>query len=1169
MTTTDYRLTDRFTADRGTVFLSGIQALARLPIDQLRADRRAGLRTAALVTGYPGSPLGGFDVTVRQAAKLASDLPIVCRPAVNEEYAATAVMGSQLAAAQPDHRYDGVLGIWYGKAPGVDRATDAMRHAVYAGTSKFGGAVALAGDDPNAKSSTIPSSSAGIFQDLHMPLLYPGDPAEVLDLGRHAVAMSRASGLWTALKIVADVADGTASVNLDPDRVRPVIPDAHGLRYERLPEGRLLTPLTLDLEREIYEVRYAIATEYASVNRLNRVIADAPDAWIGIVASGITLREVREAFRRLGLDDEAAIGALGIRVLKMQMPLPWDPDTMREFARGLQQILVIEEKQPHIELLVKDALYSMPDRPVIVGKHDEEGVELVPGYGALDADAILPALRRRLEARLGHRLAPEPHSVPIHLPIVDLARTPFYCSGCPHNRSTVVPDGALVGAGIGCHTMALLMDPDRVGSIAGVTAMGNEGMQWLGMYDFVDRDHFFQNLGDGTYFHSGQLAITGAIAANANITFKLLYNGVVAMTGGQLPPGQLSVPEVATVLLDQGVKEVLITSDNPRAYRHTKLPREVKVWSRDRIVEAQEYLATVPGVTVLIHEQACAAELRRQRKRGLVATPTQRVVINHRICEGCGDCGRVSNCLSVQPFDTPFGRKTRIDQTTCNLDYSCLEGDCPAFVTIDTAARPRWWPKRRTKKGKTAATPEPAAAEHPHDADVDALLAAPLPAPEVVIQPHDITIRMVGIGGTGVVTAAQVIGTAAMLAGYRVRGLDQVGLSQKAGPVVSDLHLTLDQDAESNRLGAGQADVLLVFDALVAASHLGTKPSDPDRTVVVGSSSSTPPGALITHPDTPMPSFTELEAVLGQVTRRDRAHWADAEHITEVALGDATTANVFVVGMALQAGALPIEPEYVEQALELNGVRVDANLAALRLGRRAVVDPDAVAHATHSEPRAARDVEATVDFLAADLVAYQDARYARSFREFVQTVDDAERAVAPGSSALTLAVARNLYKLMAYKDEYEVARLMLDDDAMAEAYTVAGQNGGGRGRVAYKLHPPLLRALGVDHKMTFGSWTRPMFRWLARGKRLRGTVLDPFRWTKVRRAERALPGEYRAAMTQVLRALTADTLDAAVRVAELPDLVRGYEELKLERVAEFRRRLPADVEAVTGGAGRR
>src|SRR5262245_28546809 len=1046
VTTTDYRLTDRFTADRATVFLSGIQALARLPIDQLRADRRAGLHTAALVTGYPGSPLGGFDVTVRQAAKLASDLPIVCRPALNEEYAATAVMGSQLANAQPDARYDGVVGIWYGKSPGVDRATDALRHAVYAGTSKFGGAVALAGDDPNAKSSTLASSTAGVFQDLHMPLLYPGDPAEVLDLGRHAVAMSRASGLWTALKIVADVADGTASVNLDPDRVQAVIPDAPGLRYDRLPEGRLLTPLTLDLEREIYEVRYAIATEYASANRLNRVIADAPDAWIGIVASGITSREVREAFRRLGLEDETSIGALGIRVLKMQMPLPWDPDTMREFARGLQQILVIEEKQPHIELLVKDALYSMPDRPVIVGKHDEEGVELVPGYGSLDADAILPALRRRLQPRLGHRLAPGPHLVPIHLPIVDLARTPFYCSGCPHNRSTVVPDGALVGAGIGCHTMALLMDPERVGSIAGVTAMGNEGMQWLGMYDFVDRDHFFQNLGDGTYFHSGQLAITAAIAADANITFKLLYNGVVAMTGGQLPPGQLSVPEVAAVLLDQGVRKVLITTDDARAYRRGKLPRGVEVWSRDRIVEAQEYLATVQGVTVLIHEQACAAELRRQRKRGLVATPTQRVVINHRICEGCGDCGRVSNCLSVQPFDTPFGRKTLIDQTTCNLDYSCLEGDCPAFVTIETKARPRWWPAPRRRGPASNAAPEPVAEPPEPDAAIAALLASPLPAPEVVIEPQDLTIRMVGIGGTGVVTAAQVIGTAAMLAGYRVRGLDQVGLSQKAGPVVSDLHLTLNHDAESNRLGAGQADVLLVFDALVAASQLGTKPSDPERTVVVGSSSSTPPGALITHPDTPMPSFTDLEAVLGQVTRRDRAHWADAEHITLVALGDATTANVFVVGMALQAGALPIDPEFVEQALELNGVQVETNLAALRLGRRAIADPDAVVHATHSEPRAARDTAATVDFLAADLVAYQDAKYAESFRAFVQAVADAERATVPTSSSLTLAVARNLYKLMAYKDEYEVARLMLDDDAMAEAYDVAGHHEGGRGR---------------------------------------------------------------------------------------------------------------------------
>jgi indolepyruvate ferredoxin oxidoreductase len=1079
---------------------------------------------------------------------------------MNEEYAASAVMGSQLAAAQPDCKYDGIVGIWYGKSPGVDRATDALRHAVYAGTSMHGGAVAIVGDDPAAKSSTLPSSSAGALADMHMPVLYPGDPAEALDLGRHAIAMSRVTGLWSALKIVADVADATASVHLHPERIVPVLPRVDGELYRHRPDAILLAPYSVEREREIYEVRYELARQYAAENGLNSVAVDPPGATLGIVASGITYREVREAFTRLGIGSDDEIRACGIRLLKMGMPLPFDAGTIRSFARGLREVFVIEEKQPNIEALIKDALYGLADRPLVVGKTDERGEQLLPGHGALDADILVPILRRRIEARLGARLAPEEIHSGRALAPLEVQRTPFFCSGCPHNRSTEVPEGSLVGAGIGCHTMVMLMDPERIGSVAGVACMGNEGTQWIGMADFVERPHFVQNLGDGTYFHSGQLAIQAAVAADVNITFKLLYNGTVAMTGGQDPQGQLPVPEVARILLTQGVARVLITADDPTRYDDGSLPAGVEVWERTRLIEAQQLLAKIPGVTVLIHDQVCAANARRLRKRGKIAAPDMRVVINHRICEGCGDCGEKSNCLSVQPIDTPFGRKTEIDQTTCNLDFSCLEGDCPSFMTITPKKRQ----SRRARKEEMTAVrlqlPEP-----PTD----------LPEPIRIVPDDEFALRITGIGGTGVVTVAQVLGTAAMLDGYHVRGLDQIGLSQKAGPVVSDLRLSRSQPTATNRLGEGQADLLLAFDQLVAASERSLLVAEPSRTAVVGSTSPTPTGEMITHPRVSLPSPGDLTRRIASVTRGDAQHWADAFDITEDLFGRATTANIFVVGMAHQSGCLPISAKHIEEAIGLNGTAVEANLAAFRWGRAQIAAPQAVAAARHVEldddvevvesahlvPQAlaqridalgaATGLRVALLRYAAELCAWQSARSARAWLDVLERVATAERAADRDSTRLLSAVAANLFKLTAYKDEYEVARLMTDADALAAAREVAGR----RGKIAWRLHPPLLRAMGLSHKIAIGAWAAPLVRLLAKGKHLRGTPFDPFGYTHVRRLERELPGEYVAAIDRVLAALSPANLDAAVRVAELPDLVRGYEEIKARRVVQYRQRL--------------
>ncbi len=1205
---TAYELNDRYLIDDGEVFLTGIQALARLPLEQLRADRRAGSRTAAFISGYQGSPLGGFGEEARRAAELAPDLPIVVKPAMNEEYGATAVMGSQLAVAQPDCRYDGIVGIWYGKAPGVDRAADALRHAVYSGTSMRGGAVALVGDDPGAKSSTIPSSSAGLLFDMHIPIMYPGDPAEALKFGRHAIAMSRSTGLWVAMKIVADVADATATVNLHADAFRPILPLMDGRPYQHGPDGRLLTPHTLDLEQEIVEVRYELARRYATENALNYRTADPGDAWIGIVSSGITYREVMEAFARLGLRGEAAIAECGIRLLKMGMPMPFNAALMAEFGRGVEEILVIEEKAPNIESLIKDALYDLAERPLVVGKHDEHGVRLCAAHGALDADAIVPILRRRLSDRLGDKLVadrPERRKIRLALEPLSVQRSPFFCSGCPHNRSTEVPAGSLVGAGIGCHTMTLLMDPERVGDIAAITCMGNEGTQWIGMSPFIERDHFIQNLGDGTFFHSGLLAISAAVAANVNITYKLLFNGTVAMTGGQDAVGGRDAIDTTKLLLALGVRRVLITTDDTDRYRsHTRpggMPDGVDVWSRTRLIEAQEELAKVQGVTVLLHDQACAAESRRDRKRGLLPTPQHRVVINHRICEGCGDCGRISNCLSVQPTDTFFGPKTQIDQTTCNFDYSCLEGDCPSFMTVRVAeptnarnplarlgVRLRQGPGRRAAARLAASLPD---VTHPAKGAAPLAVAHPsppdnLPEPVLVVPQDDFAMRITGIGGTGVVTVAQVLGTAAMLAGYHVRGLDQIGLSQKAGPVVSDVRLSRSAPTATNRLGEGQADLLLALDQLVAASDKGLLTADPQKTTVVGSISPTPTGEMITHLDVHMPSVDTLSQRIAAFTRDGHRHWADAQSLTEDLFGSAATANVLVLGMAVQSGCLPVDPGHVEAAIELNAVAVDANRAAFRWGRAVIARPDVVSEARRVRTGATAQrlvhppnsvgsgsdlpaalvarldalgapdaVRGALDAYARELVAWQDHRRAGEWIEVVERVSHAEHGLGSDPATvglpLTAAVAANLFKLMAYKDEYEVARLMTDPGGLA----ALGELDAEPVAVAWRLHPPMLRSMGLQHKITIGAWATPAIRALARAKVVRGTPLDPFRWAEVRRVERALPKEYVGAIDRVLAGLSIVNLPAAIELAGLADLVRGYEQIKLANVERFRQAL--------------
>ncbi len=1131
--TTNYELADRYRLDDGRVFLSGTQALARLPLEQLRADRRAGWNTAAYVTGYPGSPLAGYDRDIAGVGAIAAadGLTLVHQPALNEELAATAVMGSQLAVTVDSARFEGVIGIWYGKAPGLDRASDAMRHAVFAGTAARGGAVALVGDDPAAKSSTLPSSSDATLVDLHIPVLYPGDVQEAIDLGRHAIALSRACGLWTSIKVVEGVADGSGTVELATDRIRPIIPtiEIDGHTFVPRPSGSLLTPFTLDLEREFQDVRLVLARRYGVDNHLNTIAVRGPNDWFGIVATGHTYFETVEALRLLGLHGDDQLRAAGVRLLKLSLPVPLDEAIVREFANGLSEVVVVEEKNPTLEGMVKAALYSLNERPAVMGKHRPDGSALLPLTGTLDADAIASRLRTRLAQRLGpERLAPEPPAAR-QLIALQVNRTPYFCSGCPHSTSTHVPDGSLVGSGIGCHSMVMLMEPDRVGNLVGLTAMGNEGAQWFGMAPFVDDHHLFQNIGDGTLFHSGMLAVRAAAANGVNITYKILYNGAVAMTGGQEPFGQLSVPALVDALLAEGVRSIIITTDELSRYRTIELPPTVKVWSRDRLIEAQQVLANISGCTVLIHDQRCAAEKRRDRKRAVIDKPPFKVIINERVCEGCGDCGDVSNCLSVHPVDTVFGRKTRIDQDSCNFDLSCMKGDCPSFATVV--------PARRSKSSRRA-IPSP-----PTD--------TPLPPSKVS---DECTIRLSGIGGTGVVTVSQIIGTAGMLAGFQVRGLDQTGMSQKAGPVVSDVRLSRGAPRSSNKATAGSVDVLLAFDELVASSDAQVVGSSPDRTVVVSNSATTPTGPMVIHPETEYPRSDLASRLDASSSRRVRA---DAARLVQHLVGDQATANVFLLGVAAQLGHLPFEPSHLERAIALNGVAVPANLAAFAWGRAWAHDPAGTEHtagfaapvATSADDRP--HIEQLVEQLADDLVAYQSSRYAHRFTDVVQRVDQL------GHPRLTEAVARHLHKLMAYKDEYEVARLLLLPESRAAAESVGGKGA----RMQWHLHPPMLRSLGMRNKIRLGRWATPAMWALRAGRHVRGTPFDVFGLAKVRRLERALVRDYVTAIDRLLPRVTDANIDEAVAIASLPDRIRGYEHLKLERAAAYQVEMANRVES--------
>lgn len=1167
-------LDDKYILTEGQVYLTGIQALVRLPIDQHRRDARHKMRTGTLISGYEGSPLAGYDLTLARVGRLLHEHDIVHLPAVNEELGATAVMGSQIFQMFPGPKFDGVNGIWYGKGPGVDRCGDVFKHANFGGTGPNCGAVILGGDDPNSKSSTLPHQSDFGYVSAGIPILYPSNIQEFLEFGLHAFAISRLSGCWVALKLVTNLCDGGSVVEVSPDRPQIVIPDVtiDGKPFHKIQDVTFLPPGTIEMERFLFYERHEAVRAYARANALNVIEEHTEDDRIGLISAGKSYADLRQSLLDMGLDRDA-LQRLGVRVLRLGMTYPLDAEIVRRFAHGLEQIIVVEEKRSFVESQVCDYLYGMPNHPRLVGKEDETGAPLLQMHGELDADMITTVLGPRLLA-FG-----EIPSIAARLAILDdirgraydavLVRKPNYCSGCPHSRSTRMLDEQMTGGGIGCHGMGGLIDqPMRHTSY--LSQMGGEGLPWVGASAFTEKQHVFQNIGDGTYFHSGSQAVRACVAAGVNITFKLLYNRAVAMTGGQQAQGGMPIPTLTQSLAAEGVKKIIVVSEDPAQWRTARFPSIVTRYARDKLFDAMRELEQTQGVTVLIHDQQCAAEKRRQRKRGMQAEPNVFAVINEEVCEGCGNCGEVSNCMSLHPVETEFGLKTRIHQSSCNEDYACLDGDCPSFITVEVEAGTGLTPKKPPVLEATA-TPEP--------------------DNKVAIH-GSYSIYVPGVGGTGVVTVNALLCYAALMEGKKLLNLDQTGLAQKGGAVLSNMVITEGDTVASNKVGMGTADLYLVLDALGGMSPANLDRTHPDRTAAVVNTTPNPTGEMIRDNSILFPTADSIQRSIDPHTHGELNRYVDAGTIAEGLFGDHMNTNMFLVGIAYQSGLIPLKAGSIEAAIELNGVAVTANQQAFRYGRRYVHNPGAVLEIavprerTLDDERASMLHDLTVQSAAAaeayqqqlercrhldddaqrrlairigELIAYQDVRYATQYVDFVLNVAKREADAAPGHTELTHAVIQYLYKLMAYKDEYEVARLHLKAawrDQLDEMFDKPV-------KVSYHLHPPILRAMGMTRKLKLGPWFNGPLALLRKLKRLRGTPFDIFGYAKVRREERQLIAWYRETLEQVLIRLNAENHAVALLIANAPDAIRGYEDIKMVRVTETKETVGKHLERLT------
>ncbi|MEJ0069064.1 MAG: indolepyruvate ferredoxin oxidoreductase family protein [Pseudomonadota bacterium] len=1127
-------LDDKYKLDVTKVFLTGAQAITRLPMMQRQRDLAAGLNTAGFITGYRGSPLGTYDQQLAQAKPQLDAHHIVFQPGVNEDIAATALWGTQQAELGGEGKYDGVFGIWYGKGPGVDRSGDAFRHANLAGTSPHGGVLVLMGDDHTCESSTTAHQSEFALVDAMIPILNPAGVQEYLDFGLYGWALSRYSGCWVGLKCVHDTISTAATVDADTSRLQLRAPDDFELPPGGLNIRRFEHPR--EQEARLHNYKIDAVRAFARANRLDRVVMNSAQARIGIATTGKSYLDVRQALDDLGIDEVAA-AQLGLRVYKIAMPWPLEPTGLREFAQGLDLIIVVEEKRALIEWQIKEQLYGLPGMPQIIGKADEQGVPLFRAAGALDPNHIALAIGRRLVdrglgQRLGNRLG-EIEALATHHPApVGMTRTPYFCAGCPHNSSTKVPDGSRGYAGIGCHWMSQLMDR----STLGYTQMGGEGANWIGEARFSKRNHMFQNIGDGTYFHSGLLSIRAAIASNINITYKILYNDAVAMTGGQHHDGPLTVPRITQQMHAEGAKRVVVVTDEPDKYPlGTAFAPGVTIYHRDELDQVQRELREIEGTTVLVYDQTCAAEKRRRRKRKIMVDPPRRVMINEAVCEGCGDCGVQSNCVAVAPLETEFGRKRTIDQSSCNKDMSCLKGFCPSFVTVHGGALKRG--KRAAVSGIFEAVPEPTLPD--------------------LAQPYGIVVT--GVGGTGVVTIGQLLGMAAHLDGKGAGVLDMTGLAQKNGAVMSHVRIAATAEAiKTVRIAAGGAQLLIGCDLVVSGGAECLRAMRKGATRAVVNTHQVMTGDFTRQADMAFPADALRHAILDSVGPT-RAEFIDASPLATALMGDAIATNLFMLGYAYQKGLVPLHADAIERAIELNGAAIEMNKQAFLWGRRAALDLGAVERtvAASLAPPPSRAVSRTLDEVierrVAALTAYQDAAYAARYRALVDRVRAAETGAARGPSGLADAVARYYYKLLAYKDEYEVARLYTDGN-FRKALDAQFD---GDYRLEFHLAPPLLAdrdpITGQPRKRGYGPWMLRAFGLLAKLKRLRGTALDPFGYSAERRMERQLIADYERTIETVLARLTPANHALAVELAAIPERIRGFGHVKQRHLTDAKR----------------
>jgi indolepyruvate ferredoxin oxidoreductase len=1148
-------LDDKYTLEKGRVFLTGTQALIRLLLLQRERDQRAGLNTAGFVSGYRGSPLGGLDQSLWRAQKHLETHHVKFQPGVNEDLAATALWGTQQVGMFPGAKYDGVFGMWYGKGPGVDRCGDVFKHANSAGTSKHGGVLVLAGDDHAAKSSTLAHQSEHILKACCIPVLNPAHVQDYLDFGLHGYAMSRYSGCWVGFKCVTDVVESGASVIVDPERVQVKLPPDFAMPQGglniRWPDG------FLEQETRLLDWKVYAALAYVRANGLDRIVWDSPEARFGIITTGKSFGDTMQALSDLGIDERVARD-IGLRVYKVAMSWPLEPQGARRFAKGLEEILVVEEKRQLIEYQIKEELYTWEAgkrAPRVVGKFDDNGewsraegqpagTWLLPAHYEHNPAIVARAIAKRLEklglaARLGaqfkERLAfLDFKEQALAKPRVTAVRQPYFCSGCPHNTSTRVPEGSRATAGIGCHFMAVWMDRNT----STFTHMGAEGVPWVGQAPFTEEKHIFANLGDGTYFHSGLLAIRAAVAAKVNMTYKILYNDAVAMTGGQHHDGPLDPAIISRQIAAEGVKPIVLVTDEPDKYpAGTNWAPGVTIRHRDELDAVQRWLREQPGVSALIYDQTCASEKRRRRKRGAYPDPAKRAVINEMVCEGCGDCSAKSNCLSVEPLETEFGRKRTINQSTCNKDFSCVKGFCPSFVTVEGG---------QLRKGKQGAR-----------APGEDFPVLPEAVPASLEEPCGVLVT--GIGGTGVITIGQILGMAAHLEGKGVSVLDMSGLAQKYGAVMSHVRIASSaHQVHVARLGTGDARLVIGCDLVVSASGDALDKMSAGRTRAVVNGTTSPTAAFVSNPDWQLPG-SNLQHDIAEACGGKGVDIVPAAEIATALMGDSIATNMFMLGYAWQKGWVPLGRDAIERSIELNGVAVEFNKKSFLWGRRAAVDLERVrrialpAEVIPIEQHFSRNLGELLERRVQFLTGYQNAAYAARYRALVERVRAAEQDKA-GGTKLAEAVARYYAKLLAYKDEYEVARLyatggfMKKIDAMFE----------GDYRVNFHLAPPLLAkpdpVTGEPRKMQFGPWMLRAFGVLAKLKGLRGTPLDLFGRTEERRMERALIGEYETTVEGLLRGLTRDNHALAVEIASLPESIRGFGHIKAKSVETARRK---------------